>query len=169
MILLRKNKFKVVFGTGLLALLCILWEYYNGGVITHHLLARKDLPGISNWWGLLTLPTLAWISLSLILERQNKNQGTENTVIRRFLSAFLFGALASLLWEFKLDEILQYYILLPLPIALFKPVHLPEYLLGFVIGMLFTFGGILPIIIGLVLMLLCFLTYKFVRVLKSLF
>ncbi|PIB26717.1 hypothetical protein [Maribacter sp. 4G9] len=169
MILLRKNKFKVVLGTGLLALLCILWEYYNGGVITHHLLARKDLPGISNWWGLLTLPTLAWISLTVILERQNKNQGTENMVIRRFLAAFIFGALASLLWEFKLDEILQYYILLPLPIALFKPVHLPEYLLGFVIGMLFTFGGILPIIVGLVLMLICFLIYKFVRILKSLF
>ncbi len=36
----------------------IFREYFNGGVVSHNLLAREDLPAISNWWGLLTVPLL---------------------------------------------------------------------------------------------------------------
>ena len=37
------------------------WEALHGGIVTHHLLQRADLPGISNAWGLLVLPALgAW-------------------------------------------------------------------------------------------------------------
>lgn len=169
MLFARKNKFKVIFGVLLFTSSCILWEHLNGGVITHHLLARKDLPGISNWWGLLNIPALTWISLFLIHKRRQQNEELENTIVKRVLAAFIFGLIASILWEFNFDEILPFYILLPLPIALIKPLHLPEYLLGFVLGMLFTFGGILPILVGLVLILLCYLIHKIIRFLKEQF
>ena len=70
---------------------------------------------------------------------------------QRFLAALVFGIIASILWELRLEQVLQYYILFPILIAFFKPVHLPEFLLGFTLGMIYSFGGILPIIIGIIL------------------
>lgn len=169
MLFTKKNKYWAVLGALLITSLFILLEHLNGGIITHHLLAREDLPGISNWWGLLTIPLLTWICLFFIHKRKNKNPENENKNLNRFLSALVFGVVASILWELDQAETLSFYILLPLPIALFKPLYLPEYLLGFVIGMLFTFGGMLPIIVGSVLIFLCFLIFKFMGVLKSIF
>ncbi len=171
------NKILVVLGAFILTSMFILWEYFNGGVITHHLLAREDLPGISNWWGLLTIPLLSWLTISLIHKRRQKKiklaptnlENSDIKILKGFLAALLFGIAVSLLWRFDFEEILQYFILFPILIAFFKPVHLPEDLLGFVIGMLFTFGGILPIIIGTVLLVLCFLINKLTQVIKKLF
>ena len=36
----------------------LTFEHYTGGVRSHHLLNRPDLPAISNWLGLITLPLL---------------------------------------------------------------------------------------------------------------
>ncbi|PKH50885.1 hypothetical protein CXF68_09380 [Tenacibaculum sp. Bg11-29] len=174
--LIVNNKIQVTVGVFFLALAFTLWEYFNGGVISHHLLGRQDLPKISNWWGLLTIPLLSWLSLFLIHRRRDKKiksgsnfEAYEAEILKRFLAALAFGIIVSLLWGFNLGSILQYFILFPILIAFFKPVHLPEYLLGFVIGMLFTFGGILPIIIGTVLLILCFLVNSLIRILKNLF
>lgn len=169
------NKTQASIGVLIITLLFILWEYFNGGVISHNLLARKDMPAFSNWWGLLTVPLLFWISISLI-NRRGKNQPHsksksgefENTVLKRFLAALGFGLLMSILWEFNYESILQYLILFPVLLAFFKPVHLPEFLMGFVLGMLFTFGGVLPILFGLILLVLCFLVHSVVRLLRNL-
>jgi len=171
------NKTLVAICLFLLTLTFILIEHFKGGVITHHLLAREDLPGISNWWGLLTIPILGLISVYFIDKRRNKLIKPEaksinyfdSKVLRNFLFALLFGGTASLLWEFGQAEILQYYILLPVLIAFFKPVHFTEYLLGFVIGMLYTFGGILPILVGTVLLIICFTVNKLINLIKGLF
>ncbi|MDO5971277.1 hypothetical protein Q4Q35_15825 [Flavivirga aquimarina] len=171
------KKISIILVVFILASVFILWEHFNGGVITHHLLAREDLPGISNFWGLLSIPLLTWLIMSLINKRRDKIIKSEPTnlenydskILKGFLVALLFGIIASLLWEFNFSSSLQYFILAPIIIAFFKPVHLPEYLLGFVIGMLFTFGGILPIIIGIVLLVLCFLINKLTRILKNIF
>ena len=170
------SKAQVTVGAFILTSAFILWEYFNGGVVAHHLLARQDLPGISNWWGLLTIPLLSRLILTIIHRRRDKkaksesnSKGYETEILKRFLAALVFGIIASLLWEFNLESVLQYFMLFPILIAFFKPIHLPEYLLGFVIGMLFTFGGILPILIGIVLLLLCFLVNKLIRILRNLF
>ncbi len=47
--------------TAVMALL-LGWQHLDGGVPAHHLLADPALPALSNWWGLLTLPALAWRS-----------------------------------------------------------------------------------------------------------
>ena len=168
------NRTGITAATLILVLIFVLIEHYTGGVVTHHLLAREDLPGISNWWGLLTVPLLAWVAATLIARRRKKEVKPEqdigrfnNQVVQRFLAALVFGITAALLWEFKLEEILQYFILLPILIAFFIPVYLPEFLLGFVLGMTYTFGGILPIIVGLVLLLICFFINTIVRFLRT--
>ncbi len=173
---LLADRFKLPIGTFLLTGTFILIEHFNGGVVSHHLLAREDLPAISNWWGLVTVPLLAWITASLVNRRNHlASQANEfptekdNKTETRFLLALLFGAAISLLWELRLESVLQYAILLPLLIAFFKPVHYAECLLGFVIGMIFTFGGILPIIIGLVLLVICLTINKLIHLLKTLF
>jgi len=156
--------------------LFILIEYLNGAVVSHHLLARKDLPAISNWWGLLTVPLLTWGLCSLIDRRNNtehqsiKNLRNNNSKTRiRFLSALIFGIAISVLWELGLESVLQYIILIPLVVSLFKPVHFPECLLGFVIGLIFTFGGVLPIIVGLVLLVICFIINSLIKLLVTKF
>jgi hypothetical protein len=169
------RKLSIIAGAFILASIFILWEHFNGGVITHHLLAREDLPGISNFWGLLSIPLLTWLTLSLINRRRDKIIESEptnlekydNKTLKGFLAALLFGIISSLLWEFDFANILQYFILAPVLLSFFKPVHSPEYLLGFVIGMLFTFGGILPIIFGTVLLVLCFLVNLLTRGIKT--
>ena len=35
----------------------LLWDHFNGGVPSHHIMHQKDLPAISNWWGGLLLPS----------------------------------------------------------------------------------------------------------------
>ena len=50
----------------------LLWQYFHGEVPSHHILDRKDLPEISNWWGGLLLPILTWLLLSKIENRISK-------------------------------------------------------------------------------------------------
>ncbi|NNK18985.1 MAG: hypothetical protein HKP49_07505 [Maribacter sp.] len=168
-----ENRIIVTSGTLILVSIFLFIEHLKGGVVTHHLLAREDLPGISNWWGLLTVSLLAWSVATLIQHRKRKAGPSEqkhvndaNKVLYRFLAALAFGIAASVLWELKLESVLQYFILLPILISFFKPVHLPEYLLGFVLGMMYSFGGILPIIVGLVLLMISFLIHSVIRILK---
>ncbi len=159
---------KIVFITMItaLAVLHVLLEHYSGGVITHHLLAREDLPGISNWWGILTIPILTTICIFLVDKRIKKIDRTTlelknelSRIPKRFLGALCFGVLLSVLWETGQENILQYLIYIPLLLSLFFKISFPETFLGFVIGMTFTFGGILPMIIGSVLLILSFLIW----------
>lgn len=156
---LLDHKLACTLAVAALVGLHLLWELQQGGVATHHLLAREDMPGISNLWGLLTVPAVAWITLTLVQRRLRRDETNAAAVeVRkagvRLRGAFAFGALVALLWEFRQEAVLQYLILLPLPLALFVNVSRPEQLLGFVLGMSYTFGGVLPIIVGLVLMTL---------------
>jgi hypothetical protein len=47
-------------------------------------------------------------------------------------------------------------------IALFLLIYRSEYLLGFVLGMTYTFGAFLPAAIGLLVCLVSFVTYDFI-------
>jgi hypothetical protein len=157
--LLLEHRLSAALMAALLVGVQALWDQAHGGVPSHHLLARGDLPGISNLWGLLTVPLLTWLTLTLVDRRVRVLEGgsAARETARaglRLLGAFLFGCLLAVLWEFRQEAILQYLVLLPLAVALFIPVSRPEQLLGFVLGMSYTFGGVLPILVGLVLMTL---------------
>lgn len=153
---LLNHRAAVAVCLALLVGLHLAWDHFHGGIPTHHLAARGDLPGVSNLWGLLSLPVLAWVTLTLVRRRLQRLPAEaadreSSRVGYRIIAALLFGILVSALWEFGHEAVLQYLILLPLPVALFVPVSRPEHVLGFVLGMSYTFGGVLPILFGLVL------------------
>ena len=155
---LLKYKVPTALFSGALVLVHILWEYFHGGVTSHHLLAREELPAISNWWGLLTIPLLTWATLSRIQGRFKKGgagSGHADAIVAGgFFGGLVLGLSLALLWEFGLVHYMSYVLLFPLVLALVFPVYRAECLLGFVLGMVYTFGGVLPILIGGVLTLL---------------
>ena len=150
--------------TGIVALAIwslLAWNHFHGGIPSHHLLARKDLPEISNAWGGLLLPLLTWFLLYCIQKRAEDND-TKTKILYGFLGALAFGILlsASFTLGFKMEK---YMLLSVFPLALLLPIYRSEYLLGFVLGMTFTFGAVLPTLIGSILVLISAVLYLFVR------
>jgi hypothetical protein len=169
----EKTFFKTrLYFTGIVALAIwslLAWNYYHGGVPSHHLLAREDLPSFSNWWGGLLLPLLAWFLSGHIQKRiytgkeKDSKENLPAHVVYGFLGALLFGIVLSIFFTFRNEEVPFYMMMGLLALALFFPIYRAECFLGFVIGMTFTFGGVLPIIIGSVLTLLGTVLYLLVR------
>ncbi len=148
----------------------LTWNYYHGGVPSHHLLAREDLPAFSNWWGGLLLPLLAWF-LSYRMQKRiysgkEKNSKEVNIpahIVYGFTGALLFGIVLSTFFTFGNEEVPSYMMMGLLALALFFPIYRAECFLGFVIGMTYTFGGVLPILIGSILALLGAVLYLLIR------
>ena len=148
----------------------IAWDHYHGGVPSHHILADETLPKISNWWGGLLLPLLTWFLLYRIQIRNTENNSSNNqtatysiNILYRFAGALSFGIVLSVFFSFGNTDMPGYMILAVLALGLFFPIYRSEFLLGFVIGMTFTFGGVLPTGIGSVLSLVCGVIYLVVR------
>jgi len=167
-----KHKYAFIFVLTILTGLHILWEYLNAGVTTHYPLADDSLPGISNWWGLVSIPLISCLLVTLTQSRLGKEKYTADEALKEkelrsvaygFIGGLLFGISVSMLWAFRLESVLQYWIYLPILLSLFVSVHRPEHLLGFVLGMTFTFGGVLPIGIGSVLLVISLIVNKGIR------
>jgi len=146
------------------------WEHFNGGVTSHHLLGQEDFPSISNWWSGLLLPILTWFLLSRIEKRLDKQashtQQTNNSISKVFwffLIGVIFGILLSISFmnEYKpfLDNVL--YILIALSFII--PIYYSEFILGFILGMTFTFGAIIPTLFILIMAVIGLVIYKFIR------
>ncbi|GAA4008220.1 hypothetical protein GCM10022408_20440 [Hymenobacter fastidiosus] len=148
----------------------LLWSHAHGGVPSHHLLAREDLPAISNWWGGLLLPVLTWFLLYRIQQRVLR-AGVEPAagakaragVLYGFVAALLVGILLSVFFTLGYTDPAGYLLLGLLALALFLPIYRAECLLGFVLGMTFTFGTMLPTGIGSLLALIGAVLYLGVR------
>ncbi len=164
---------KKVFITGIVTILIfglLLWEHFHGGVPSHHILQQKNLPEISNWWGGLLLPVLTWILLGRIERRLNKqnslSQQTKKQTIK-IIGLFLLGLILGILivvsftngYQFFLDNVLYVFLVL----SLLLPVFYAEFILGFILGMTYTFGAILPTIFILIIAAIGFLLYQFIR------
>lgn len=162
-------KFRLIF-TGIVTLLFglhLAWDYDHGGVPSHHFLHNEDLPAISNWWGVVILPVFTWFLLSLIKKRGNATKESDRfdswmAIRYGFLSTLLFGLTLS--YFFAIGSNIPGNMMLGLLVISFIiPIYRSEYLLGFVLGMFYTFGGILPIIIGVVLWTIFTINYKWIR------
>jgi hypothetical protein len=151
-----------VFIWGLLA-----WNYFHGGVPSHHILNKKNLPEISNWWGGIWLPVFAWIVMFRIQKRENltiKNVSDfPLKIIYGFVGSLIIGISIATLFLLEFNEFLGYFLPSILIIALFYPIYYSECFLGFVLGMTYTFGAILPTGIGSILAILAFLIYQLIR------
>ncbi len=148
----------------------LFWEHFNGGVTSHHILQQKDLPSISNWWSGLLLPLLTWFLLSRVekrfVEKKSKEpniNNTNNRIFLVFLAGLVFGILLSIsfTYEFKpfLDNTLYFLIVLSFVI----PVFYSEFMLGFILGMTYTFGAIIPSVFILIIAGIGLIAYKLIR------
>ena len=147
----------------------LIWQHYHGGVPSHSFLARKDMPAISNWWGGLLLPLLTYFSLYRIQKRV-ESVGENNVVPAKHLQSLLLLFLLGLTYSglmaycFVTDNsdvnglLFQGLFLL----AFILPIYRVEFLLGFVMGMTYTFGAILPTFIGSVIVGISYMAHKFV-------
>ncbi|MFC5513751.1 hypothetical protein ACFPOU_21855 [Massilia jejuensis] len=133
--------------TAVMALL-LGWQHLDGGVPAHHLLADPALPALSNWWGLLTLPALAWILLGRIERRRRAAPTAAHGDFAAFTGALVFGAILSLLFTAGQHGATDTMLLVLAVLAVFYPVYRAASVLGFVIGMTWTFGAVLPMIAG---------------------
>ncbi|ALD20266.1 hypothetical protein [Hymenobacter sp. DG25A] len=160
--------FTAVVAISIWALLA--WDYYHGGVQSHHFLAKEEMPAISNWWGGLLLPLLTWFLLYRIKQKNydpNEEYAKSPDFFRRefrgFIGGLLFGTLLSVLFSLGQTDLAGMLMLGLLMVAFLFPIYRPECLLGFVLSMTYTFGGVLPTIIGLLLCVIGLVLYGYIR------
>lgn len=139
----------------------LAWEYTHGGFQSHHILRRKDMPELQNWWGGILLPVLTWFLLNRIQKRPESLSSKK--VIYGFFGAFLIGTSIITLVHFDIHDIPRYLLISIFIIALFYPIYRAECLLGFILGMTFSFGAILPTFVGSILAIIGFLIYNLIR------
>jgi hypothetical protein len=156
-----RSKLTVALAIGMALLLG--WQHLHGGVPAHHLLARDDLPAISNWWGLVSLPALGWFLLGRIERRRQDPSEDSGRIVAGFAGALLYGGVLAGCFVAGRPEISDYMAQGVFLIALLYPVYRAECVLGFVIGMNFFLGAILPMIAALVFAAVGALLYHGVR------
>ena len=144
----------------------LIWDHFHGGVPSHHMLQNEDLPEFSNWLGGILIPLLTWF----LFYRVQKRIGNDLTVFKfsvnilyAFIAALSFSLLLSVFFTLGYLEIPFYMIVSLLVLTLFLPIYKAEYFLGFVIGMTFTFGGVLSIGIISILSLIGAILYRIVK------
>ena len=166
----RSTRIIITLVVSLLIVGMVVWEHFHGGVPSHHILQQKDLPEISNWWGGLLLPILTWILTGRVQTRIEKqvaqNQKLDNLTIST-IGFFSTGLLLAILivisflnnYEPFLDNVPYIFLLL----GLIVPIYYAEFILGFILGMAYTFGAILPTVFILILAGIGCLIYRYLR------
>lgn len=148
----------------------LIWDHFHGGIPSHHILHRTDMPEISNVWGGLILPLLTWFLLYRIQKRiiwQNEGNVVSKSFLTSILIAFagalIFGIMLSVFFMTGFEEVTSYMILSLFPFALIFPIYRAEFLLGFILGMTYTFGVLLPAGFGFVLIIIFAGIYHSIR------
>ena len=141
----------------------LLWEHFHGGIKSHHLLHRADLPAISNAWGLVLLPALAWLASTQVLKRiQSKNLGLANlpkSAIPGFAGALIFGCMLAFSFSHDYEAVTENLFMAMFLLAVLLPVYRAETVLGFVLGMNVVFGTVLPTAVAAILATLSAMTH----------
>lgn len=133
-------------GFALLAVVVHLgWEATHGGVRAHHLLARSDLPSVSNWWGLFVLPLLGGVSAVSVQGRLQRNEVTIASSSFALIGSILVGVTLSAFYAAGYEQVTSRLFLGVLATGVLLPIYRPEYLFGFVLGMMFVFGPVIPL------------------------
>lgn len=133
----------------------LAWQHFNGGVVSHHILNSAELPAISNWWGVVVLPAITWFLVGRIRKRAALNSGQKDSTSRApvgivvgFVGSLTFGIALSVAFTNDYATISSALFFGALVLAMFLPVYRAECVLGFILGMAFTFGAVLPTVIG---------------------
>ncbi len=168
--LTNQNRYAFVALVALAGTAHLSWEFFHGGVISHHFLARADMPSISNWWGLLWLPVLAWFATGRARRRlataSGGNAAATNIpagVAIGFFGALLFAGALAFAFANGYPNAAEYLFQAILLLAILLPVYRAECVLGFVLGMTVVVGAVLPTIIGTVIAALSAIVHPLIR------
>lgn len=143
------------------------WEFSHGGVPAHHLLNNPELPAISNWWGLLVVPLLVWFLLGRIQRRaatlvQTGSRERFRTLVRvRFGVAFVWAGALALAFSFGHPAV-SWIFFGAFGTAILAGAWRAEYVLGFALGMTFSFGAVLPVLVASVIAACAFVVHLLV-------
>jgi hypothetical protein len=170
------NQLKILI-TGIISILILsllLYQYFYSKVPSHAIMQRKDMPEISNWWGAILLPLFTWFTMGRIERQLNEEErGTEQyrkimyNVIFRFVVALLLGTAIAFAFTYDYKVFLDNVPYLLLFFALLLPIYFSEFILGFVIGMTYTLGAVLPFAFILVFAGVGFILFKSSRFVLS--
>ena len=130
----------------------LTFEHFTGGVRSHNLLNRPDLPAISNWFGLITFPLLGVVLGLRVRTHPSSTRwaGIPVPMLTALLGALIYGAALAASFSLGETNITSAAFLGLFGCGLLLPVYRIEYIHGFVAGMLVTFGGVLPLLVALV-------------------
>lgn len=168
--LTKRNRIIITLIITLLVWGHILWDYFNGGIPTHYLLHDDNLPGIPNWLGGIILPFFTWVVLHRIHKRVDapEHKDTFRLAVYRFLAALGISVLISIFFTTGVD-VIDYIMLAIFALAFVFPLYKAEFLLGWVLGSAYTFGAMIPMVMGLIFAGVLFLFYKLGRLAAGLF
>jgi hypothetical protein len=156
-----KNKIYFTAIISLFVWALLAWDHSHGGVPSHHILNKKEMPAISNWLGAILMPAFSGFLISRI-----KKIELSKKLILGFSIALLFALSISILFTYNVHDVPGYLMISILVISIFFPIYRAECVLGFILGMTYTFGPVLPIAVGSILSGLGFLIYQLALVLK---
>ena len=125
-VLKLRTKLILTAAATLLMSIMLLLEYLRGGINSYHPLGNKDLPMISNWLGLLTIPLFSWLSLSN-LQMRNKGENNKQKPISKsqfygFIGGVLFGIITTIFFYAKLG-LNSHLLIASFVLALFLPIY----------------------------------------------
>jgi hypothetical protein len=144
--------------------LFLVWQHFHGGIPSHHFFDRADMPAISNMWGGFLLPLMTWFLIGRAQKRVAlQGHASKRYALIGFLGALLFGVLLSIFFTMGADQVSNAMFQSLFLLALFLPIYRPECLLGLILGMAYTFGGVLPSIVGSVVAIITMVIYRYVR------
>lgn len=138
------------------------WEALHGGIVTHHLLQRDDMPGMSNAWGLLILPALAAWTVGRLPPRPRVARDWLPLLIG-FGVPLLLGAALSVSFVFGATALSMAILLAMLVLAVLLPADRRECVSGLVLGQCLTFGPVLPLLFGAIFAGISWLLHRCVR------
>lgn len=129
------------------------WEHFKGGVVSHNILERPDLPAISNVWGLLFLPALTWFVIGRVQKRLpvRFDERFPGGIVIGLIAALAIGIALAVSFSNGYSDVTRYIFRGILLLTVLLPFYRAECILGFVLGMTFTFGAVLPMAVAAVI------------------
>ena len=165
----RSTRIVVAALVGLAQAAQLAWDHLHGGIPAHHLLAREDLPSVSNAWGVLVLPLLAWWLVGRMQRRLGAARAHGDGIARTrtamqagFVIAAMVGITLSAAFTLEAQPVASAVFFGTLATALVLPAYRAECVLGFVLAMAWTFGPVLPVLIASVIALVSYVSTTFV-------
>ena len=143
--------FYVVALAVLFATAHLVWQATHGGVVSHHLLDQRSLPAISNWWGLAIFPLIGGLASWSVQRRAAVEANALVAAAVAAVGALLVGVALSIAFMVDGSGNAPLVVLLAaLALGFIFPTYRAEYIFGFIIGMSFVFGLVLPAVIAVV-------------------